>query len=75
MAQALSPKHRRMLDLNRPEWLPNRRHLLTQAAALPLLALPLNDALAQFRVEVSGAGMTQIPIAAAAFHVMMRLFF
>lgn len=57
----------RMLDLNRPEWLPSRRHLLTQAVALPLMALPLKDALAQFRVEVSGAGMTQIPISTAAF--------
>lgn len=56
-----------MLDLNRPEWLPSRRHLLTQAAALPLLALPLKDAWSQLRVEVSGAGASQIPIAASAF--------
>lgn len=58
---------RRMLDLNRPEWLPTRRHLLSQAAVLPLAALPLQNALAQFRVEVSGAGVTQIPISGVAF--------
>jgi TolB protein len=56
-----------MLELNRLEALPTRRQLLTHAAALPLAALPLKDALAQFRVEVSGAGVTQIPIAALTF--------
>jgi TolB protein len=56
-----------MQEPNRTEWLPSRRHLLTQAAALPLLAMPLTDALAQFRVEVSGAGVTQIPISAVSF--------
>lgn len=56
-----------MQDKNRSDWLPTRRHLLTQAAALPLAAMPLKDAFAQFRVEVSGAGVTQIPISAAAF--------
>lgn len=56
-----------MQEPNRTEWLPSRRHLLTQAAALPLMAMPLTDALAQFRVEVSGAGVTQIPISAVSF--------
>ncbi|MDP3136605.1 MAG: Tol-Pal system beta propeller repeat protein TolB [Burkholderiaceae bacterium] len=32
-----------------------------------LLAAPLSPVLAQFRVEVSGVGMTQLPIAVAAF--------
>ncbi|NMM75769.1 Tol-Pal system beta propeller repeat protein TolB [Acidovorax sp. SRB_14] len=41
---------------------PTRRHLLTAAAASS--ALP---ALAQFKVEVSGVGLTQLPIAIAAF--------
>lgn len=31
------------------------------------MALPLTDALAQFRVEVSGVGMTQIPFSAVTF--------
>jgi TolB protein len=56
-----------MQESNRTQWLPSRRHLLTQAAALPLMALPLKDAFAQFRVEVSGAGVTQIPISAVSF--------
>lgn len=56
-----------MLDLNRTEWLPTRRHLLTQVATFPLIALTFKDASAQFRVEVAGAGMTQIPIAAVMF--------
>lgn len=56
-----------MQELNQSEWLPSRRHLLTQAAVLPLAALPLQSALAQFRVEVSGAGVTQIPFSAVAF--------
>jgi TolB protein len=56
-----------MLELNRHLWLPSRRHLLARAASLPLLSLPMTGARAQFRVEVAGAGVTQIPIAAAAF--------
>ena len=56
-----------MQELKRSDWLPSRRHLLTHAAALPLMAMPLTDAMAQFRVEVSGAGVTQIPISAVAF--------
>ena len=56
-----------MQESNRTEWLPSRRHILTQAAALPLMAMPLKDAIAQFRVEVSGAGVTQIPISAVSF--------
>lgn len=58
---------RRMQEEIRFEKLPSRRHLLTHAAALLLLAMPIQGALAQFRVEVSGAGVTQIPISAAAF--------
>jgi TolB protein len=56
-----------MQESNRTEWLPSRRQLLTQASALPLMAMPLTHALAQFRVEVSGAGVTQIPISAVSF--------
>lgn len=56
-----------MQDHNPTEWLPKRRHLLTHTAALSLMATPLKDALAQFRVEVSGAGVSQIPISAVAF--------
>ncbi len=56
-----------MQESNRTPRLPTRRRLLTQAASLPLLSIPFQDALAQFRVEVSGAGVTQIPFSAAAF--------
>jgi TolB protein len=44
-----------------------RRDVMGALAALPLLAWPLNDALAQFRVEVSGVGLTQFPFSATAF--------
>ncbi|WP_411882264.1 Tol-Pal system beta propeller repeat protein TolB [Polaromonas sp. YR568] len=44
-----------------------RRTLVSLLAAGALPALPLTSALAQFRVEVSGVGMTQLPIAVAAF--------
>src|SRR4051794_36350451 len=45
----------------------NRRQLvgLLGLASAPLL--PVASALAQFRVEVSGVGLTQLPIAVAAF--------
>jgi len=45
----------------------NRRQLvgLLGLGAVPLL--PVASALAQFRVEVSGVGLTQLPIAVAAF--------
>jgi len=56
-----------MQALNRSDWQPSRRSLLAQATALPLMAWPLQDALAQFRVEVSGAGVTQIPVSAVVF--------
>lgn len=56
-----------MQALNRSDWQPSRRTLLTQATALSLTALPLTEALAQFRVEVSGVGMTQIPFSAVTF--------
>ena len=41
--------------------------MLSGAAALPLMAMPWQAARAQFRVEVSGAGMTQIPFSAVSF--------
>ncbi len=56
-----------MLESNRTEWLSSRRHLLSRAAVLPLVAFPCQQALAQFRVEVSGAGVTQIPVSAVSF--------
>ena len=54
----------RFLTLSSPAaWpRPSRRHVLAAAAASS--ALP---ALAQFRVEVSGVGLTQLPIAIAPF--------
>lgn len=49
-------------------WAPTqRRRLLRAAGALPLMALPLPQALAQFRVEVSGVGLTQFPFSVVAF--------
>lgn len=62
-----NPNKNRMQALNRSEWLLSRRNVLAQASALPLLALPLSQAQAQFRVEVSGVGMTQIPFSSAKF--------
>src|SRR5690606_22531216 len=56
-----------MQALNRSDLKTSRRTLLAQASALPLMALPITDALAQFRVEVSGVGMTQIPFSAVTF--------
>jgi TolB protein len=56
-----------MQDLNRDHWPLSRRRLLSQAVLLPAGALPFSNALAQFRVEVSGVGMTQIPFSATAF--------
>lgn len=45
--------------------LPSRRHALAALAASS--ALPSLPALAQFRVEVSGVGTTQLPVAIAPF--------
>lgn len=45
----------------------SRRTLVSLLAAGVLPALPVTSALAQFRVEVSGVGLTQLPIAVAAF--------
>jgi TolB protein len=45
----------------------NRRQCLSVAAAAGLLASPARSALAQFRVEVTGVGLKQIPVAIAAF--------
>ncbi len=58
-----------MLDLTRLDlWAPTqRRRLLRAVGALPLMALPLPQALAQFRVEVSGVGLTQFPFSVVAF--------
>ena len=56
-----------MQDLNRDHWPLSRRRLLSQAVLFPAGALPLSNALAQFRVEVTGVGMTQIPFSAAGF--------
>jgi TolB protein len=42
------------------------RRSLVQGAALGLAAAPLAS-WAQFRVEISGVGVTQLPIAVAAF--------
>ena len=58
-----------MLDLTRLNpWAPTqRRHLLGAAAALPFMAWPLREAAAQFRVEVSGVGLTQFPFSVVAF--------
>lgn len=53
--------------MNRDHWPLSRRRLLSQAVLLPAGALSLSNALAQFRVEVTGVGMTQIPFSAAAF--------
>lgn len=39
----------------------HRRTVLAAVAALPLLTWPLRDARAQFRVEVSGVGLTRFP--------------
>ncbi|APW37990.1 Tol-Pal system beta propeller repeat protein TolB [Rhodoferax koreense] len=45
----------------------SRRQLVGLAGVVGLGALPMASALAQFRVEVSGVGLTQLPIAVAAF--------
>jgi len=60
---------KRKLDLTRfDSWVPTqRRTVLGAVAALPLLAWPLRDARAQFRVEVSGVGLTQYPFSAVSF--------
>ncbi|GAA6141099.1 Tol-Pal system beta propeller repeat protein TolB [Hydrogenophaga sp. 5NK40-0174] len=46
---------------------PSRRTLLKQAATASLLTVPALEALAQFRVEVTGVGMKQIPFSIAPF--------
>ena len=49
-------------------WTPTqRRSLLCAAGTLALLALPLRAAHAQFRVEVSGVGLTQFPFSVVGF--------
>ncbi|RZA10558.1 MAG: Tol-Pal system protein TolB, partial [Proteobacteria bacterium] len=44
-----------------------RRRVLGLVSSLPLLTWPLTEARAQFRVEVSGVGLTQYPISAVGF--------
>ncbi len=56
-----------MQELKRIDPRFSRRTVLGAAAALPLASLPHSPALAQFRVEVSGAGMTQIPFSIGSF--------
>lgn len=50
-----------------PRALPQRRALLKSLAGVGLFACCTSYSLAQFRVEVSGVGMTQLPIAIAPF--------
>ena len=50
-----------------PRGLPQRRAMLKGLAGIGLFASCSGYALAQFRVEVSGVGMTQLPIAIAPF--------
>jgi len=50
-----------------PCGLPQRRAILKGLAGIGLFASCTGYALAQFRVEVSGVGMTQLPIAIAPF--------
>ena len=59
----------RTLDLTRLEpGVPTpRRNLLRAAGALSLSAWPLLPALAQFRVEVAGVGLTQFPFSITGF--------
>lgn len=44
-----------------------RRQILGAACAIPSLAVPFSQAQAQFRVEVSGVGLTQFPFSVVAF--------
>ncbi|MFT5934724.1 MAG: TolB protein, partial [Hydrogenophaga sp.] len=64
-----SPK-KRTTDLTRfiPRVQTQRRQLLGAAAvSIPLMVWPVRDVLAQFRVEVSGVGLTQFPFSVAGF--------
>ncbi|WP_416151964.1 Tol-Pal system beta propeller repeat protein TolB [Rhodoferax sp.] len=58
-----------MLDLTRFDLRlsAQRRAMLGAMLALPALTLPIRDARAQFRVEVSGVGLTQFPFSAVSF--------
>ena len=58
-----------MLDLNRNDMLAHlpRRSVLGLVSSLPLLALSLTPAHAQFRVEVAGVGLTQFPFSVVGF--------
>src|SRR3954470_13848680 len=54
---------KQLMTMNQPAWQRRRVVGLLGAAA----ALPAFPALAQFRVEVTGVGLTQLPIAIAPF--------
>ena len=47
----------------------NRRRCLAALSGAGLMAAPLSQALAQFRVEVSGVGLKQMPVAVAPFKI------
>ena len=68
LAQRQKVTHR-MLDLNRHDMQTplQRRSVLGLVSSLPLLTLPLTSAHAQFRVEVAGVGLTQLPVLVAPF--------
>ncbi len=61
--------HERTLNLTPLErWNPTRRQsLLCAVGAWPLMAWPLREARAQFRVEVAGVGLTQFPFSVVNF--------
>lgn len=58
-----------MLDLTRfnPRHTAQRRVVLSTLLAWPALTWPFRDAAAQFRVEVSGVGLTQYPFSVVRF--------
>lgn len=58
-----------MIEPTRPHPLNGmpRRHALGLMSGAALLGLPASRALAQFRVEVTGVGMTRFPISAVSF--------
>lgn len=59
----------RTLDLTGTDFWgsPQRRSIVRAAGALALVPLPMSAALAQFRVEVSGVGLTQFPFSIVSF--------
>jgi TolB protein len=69
VVRVLEQYPKRILDLTRfdPRLAAQRRTVLSAMVALPMLTWPLREALAQFRVEVSGVGSTQFPFSAVSF--------